>query len=268
MKPMLEHWDEVETRLIGARSVCVLADFDGTLSPMVDKPDRAELPAAARRVLKSLASRSRVIVGIVSGRTLADIRSRVGLSGLWYVGNHGFEICRPTGEEERFYDDEDIRSLQEVRDDLEREVAIIEGTLLEHKGPVLTLHTRCVAEDVFPRVEKSFLSVVRRHHRRVRMAKGIDVFEARLRGSCDKGTALRHIRRTLPVGTLILYFGDDLTDRDAFRMLQGLGLSVQVGDRKDSLADYMLPDPASVVEALGRIESHVRVEKTTRRRNR
>ena len=265
---MLAHWDEVETRLIGARAVCVLADFDGTLSPIVDIPDKAELPAAARRVLKSLASRSRVIVGIVSGRSLADIRSRVGLSGVWYVGNHGFEICRPTGEEERFYDDEDLASLRKVREEMEREVSTFEGTLLEHKGPILTLHTRNVSEELFPRVEKSFLSVIRRHHRQVRVAHGIDVLEARLRGSCNKGTALRHIRRTLPVGTLILYFGDDLTDRDAFRMLQGIGLSIQVGDREDSLADYMLPDTASVVEALGRIEDHVRVEKTTRRRNR
>ena len=266
MRNMLEHWDEVETRLIGARSICVLADFDGTLSPLVDRPDEAELPRAARRVLKALASRKRVIVGVVSGRALKDIRERVGLQGLWYVGNHGFEIARPTGEEVRFYDEEDIRSLDEVRDDLERETAGFEGVELEHKGPILTLHTRRVPEESFPRVEQAFLGVIRRYHRRVMLSHGIDVLEARLRGSCDKGTALRHIRRTLPVGTLILYFGDDLTDRDAFRMLQGLGISVQVGDREDSLADYMLADPASVVEALVRIQDHVNVEKTTRRR--
>jgi trehalose 6-phosphate phosphatase len=101
------------------------------------------------------------------------------------------------------------------------------------------------------------------------ITRGSRVLEARVRGTCNKGTAVRLIRREHPAGTLFVYFGDDMTDRDAFRALRGFGVSVQVGGDEPILADYTLPAPDAVVETLGRIGEAMRAAKTrTRKRPR
>ena len=64
---------------------------------------------------------------------------------------------------------------------------------------------------------------------------------------------MRLIRKQLPTGTLVAYFGDDITDRDAFRELRTGGIAVEVGRSDSPLAPYTLPDPDSVVEVLGRM---------------
>ena len=97
------------------------------------------------------------------------------------------------------------------------------------------------------------------------VARGVDVFEARLRSSCNKGAAVRHIRRELPIGTLIVYFGDDVTDRDAFRELRQVGISVEVGGGDSPLADYTVSGPAAVVELLKRIDDELKKRKTVKR---
>jgi trehalose-phosphatase len=133
---------------------------------------------------------------------------------------------------------------------------------------VVALHYRRAAADRVPDVERTFLRVVERHRRAVMMGRGHCVLEARLRGNCNKGTALRFIRRQLPSATLIVYFGDDITDRDAFRALKGLGVSVQVGTDDPGLADYTLPDASAVVGALLRIDERLRARSTRVRKDR
>jgi trehalose 6-phosphate phosphatase len=65
------------------------------------------------------------------------------------------------------------------------------------------------------------------------------------------------IRYEQPAGTLVLYFGDDVTDRDAFRELRSVGVSVEVGGDESSIADFTLPDPKAVLTVLSRIRSHL-----------
>jgi trehalose-phosphatase len=266
MRDLREHWEELASRAGEAGRVCVLADYDGTLVPLVDRPELAVLPDATRRVLRDLEANPRIILGVVSGRSLENISALVGLPGLWYVGNHGFEIRTPGGREMRFYEEDDLRFLAAVTDELAAETADIPGAVIERKGPIVALHFRLVAEDRVPDAERAFLRVADRHHRRIMVGRGSRVFEARMRGNCNKGTALRIIRRELRLGTLLLYFGDDLTDRDAFRALHGVGLSVQVGPDDAALADYSLPDPAAVVATLRRLDGILTEKRATRRR--
>lgn len=267
MKDPREDWDGFAARLGEARRVCVLCDFDGTLTPLVERPDLAALSAPAAKVLRCLRENPRVTVGIVSGRALQDLRARVALDGLWYVGNHGYEILSPDGQERRFYEKEEAEFLAEVCSELGRATAGTAGVILENKGPVVAVHYRQVPEVAVQGVVKAFLSVVDRYHRRVMIARGSFVLEARLRSTCNKGTAVRYIRHELPAGALVVYFGDDLTDRDAFRALRDLGVSVCVGPDVP-LADYALPDPGSVIDFLGRMEEALRGPRVTRSRPR
>lgn len=255
MTDLREDWDDVAKRLSAAPRVCVLTDFDGTLVPHLNNPDRVKLPSLVRRLLQSLAGGDRTLAGIVSGRSLADLLPRVGVDGLWIVGNHGFEIRDPAGKETRFFEDREVALLDRVLDELVRETAGVPGVHLEHKGPIIALHFRRVEVARVAEVQRAFCRVMERHRQQLMMGHGDQVFEARLRSARNKGTAVRQIRRELPPGTLVIYIGDDLTDRDAFRELQGVGITVEVGKPLSGLALYSLPDPTAVWEVLQRTVS-------------
>ena len=253
MTDLFEDWDFVSLRLSTAPRICLLSDLDGTLVPIVERPELVRLPSTTRNLLESLARSARCAPGIVSGRSLDDLVSRVSVDGLWYVGNHGFEMRSPDGRETKFFEGEDIDYVSHVRDELATETASVPGVLLEHKGPVVAVHYRQVALPRIAEVERAFLRVMERHRQRMMVTNGKRVFEARIRGIRNKGTAVRLIRRELPPGSLVIYFGDDVTDGDAFREIQGCGIGVEVGGANSSLAAYTLPDPPAVWEALQRI---------------
>src|SRR5918997_3098909 len=81
-------------RLVQFRSeparAAVLLDVDGTLAPIVERPEDAAIPEETRREVERLASRY-ALVALVSGRPAADARRIVGLEGVEYVGVHGLE---------------------------------------------------------------------------------------------------------------------------------------------------------------------------------
>jgi len=76
-------------------TVALFLDYDGTLTPIVPSPEDAQLSEAARQALEQAARTPNLDIVIVSGRALADVQQRVGVPGLTYVGNHGFEIEGP-----------------------------------------------------------------------------------------------------------------------------------------------------------------------------
>lgn len=253
MKDLRDHWEPFSRRLSEAPWVCVLSDFDGTLTPLFDRPEVVPVPPRLRRALRTIAEAPRTTLGIVSGRALSDIAERIGVSGVWYVGNHGLEIRSPSGELVRLYKAEDVAFLEELRNELARAMAAIPGVLFEPKGPVLAVHYRLVPEGRRAEVERIFLSVLQHYVRRVEWAEGKLVWEARIRTTCDKGTAVHAIRKELPEGAATVYFGDDRTDQDAFRALEKAGISIQVGPAEAPFADYSLPNADAVLEILERI---------------
>jgi alpha,alpha-trehalase len=258
MNDLLECWDSFEGRLDAARKYCILTDFDGTLVPLASAPDLAGLSGNTLRVLEALSGHPNVTVGIVSGRTLPDLILRIGLDNIWYVGNHGFDVRSPWGDEHRYYSPEDARYLASVGDQLAVAMGGIEGVLLEHKGPIVAVHYRRVAPERVAEVQLAFYTVLRSHTPRLMMNPGKMVLEMRLRSNCNKGIAVRQIRRELPAGCLVIYFGDDLTDRDVFRELRRVGVSVEVGAADSPQADYSLRDPTAVLEVLQRLNEKLR----------
>ena len=89
---LLEQFDLLDERVSQAFHIGLFTDFDGTLSPIVPVPADAELDPKIRPLLRELAGKPDVSVGIVSGRALSDLRARTVINGLIYVGNHGLEI--------------------------------------------------------------------------------------------------------------------------------------------------------------------------------
>jgi trehalose-phosphatase len=267
-KDLRKNWEQLRERVDASARLCILSDFDGTLVEIEEHPDLPKLQGEARSVLESLSWEPRAVVGIVSGRSLQDLLPRIALDRVWYVGNHGYEIRDPRGVERRLYEPEDVQYLAAVRDEMRKELQAIAGVVFEHKGPVLAVHYRGVNADRVADVERGFIQVMDRHRFRLMMSTGHSVFEARLRGGANKGRAVSQIRYEQPAGTLVLYFGDDVTDRDAFRELRGVGISVEVGGGEASLADFTLPDPASVIAIMLRIRAHLESYRSGEKRRR
>lgn len=251
MKPYLfSHLDEIKERLSG-RPVSVFLDFDGTLAPIVNRPEDAKLPSSMKEVLSRLAGIAPVAV--VSGRGGADVSRRVGIPGLVYAGNHGLEI---EGEGLSYT----IPEAAAAREDIARVMTEMEGMVaglrmkgayFENKGLTASIHYRLLDGDV-----ETFLSAVRSHlrpyaeDRALRVVEGKKVVEIRPSVSWDKGKAVEWLLRQVGFrGSVPLYVGDDLTDCDAFRVIKGTGISVAVGLTLEG-ADYYLRTQEEVEEFL------------------
>src|SRR3954471_4642592 len=87
---------EIEARIASASSLVVYVGVDGTLAPVVTDPEPAGLPGDTQAILEDLSTRSGVLVALLSGRPLAELRSRVSIPSVVYGGDHGLEIEGPS----------------------------------------------------------------------------------------------------------------------------------------------------------------------------
>ena len=235
-------------------AVALFLDYDGTLTPLVPRPEDATLSDAARATLEQAARTPNLDTVIVSGRALADVRQLVGIAGLTYVGNHGFEIEGPGISFRHDRTDRFLAALERAAVDLE--ALRIPGARVERKGITLACHVREVPADDRQHAEQAIESVLRRH--RLRVTLGHEVLEARPGIDWHKGRAVLHVlvRRhgaDWPSRVRALYVGDDVTDEDAFRSLRGIGRSICVTSTHFPTAtasDLDLPDPDAVLQLL------------------
>ncbi len=249
--------DRVRRRLqpwLAARpTVALFFDYDGTLTPLQDHPEDAQLPAPTRAALESAARTPNLDTVIVTGRSLADIRRLVGVPGITYVGNHGFEIEGP-GIVYRHPDIERFAGTV-TRAAAELEQLAVPGAQVEAKGATLSYHVRRVAETKREAVAARAAKILKR--RGLRVVSGKLVLEGRPPVPWHKGAAVLFVlvRRhgaDWPARVRALYVGDDATDEDAFGSLRGIGRSICVGGPWDTptQADYALPDPDAVTQLL------------------
>jgi trehalose-phosphatase len=259
MQYLFDVWDEVANRLKSANHILFLSDYDGTLTPIVDKPELAVLPQEIKKLLRKLAKNHRYTVGIISGRALADLKSKVDLEGIIYAGNHGLEIegfgssfLEPIAEEMRPF-------LKMLNQALSATFRGIKGVFVEDKGLTLSVHYRSVGhsdeiivKDAFSKVTDP-LNVMGK----IMITQGKKVYEIRPPIDWDKGKAIAWLiakfRESVgKSGVLPIYLGDDLTDEDGFEVIEkNNGISVFVGgENSQSVARYFLQAPEEVTEFL------------------
>jgi trehalose-phosphatase len=235
-------------------TVCLFVDYDGTLTPLAARPEEARLTDSTRQVLEQALRTPTVDVVVVSGRSVVDLKQVVGVAGLTYVGNHGFEIEGP-GITYRYPGTERfLAALAAAAADLE--TLGVEGAWVELKGATLAYHLRAVARTLREKVQQRAEKVLRK--RRLRVLMGHDAVEGRPPVDWHKGHAVLYVvgRRhgvQWPARVRALYVGDDATDEDAFRSLSGIGRSICVSPvtpAAGTAADFRLPDPDAVVQLL------------------
>jgi trehalose-phosphatase len=234
------------------RQVAIFCDYDGTLTPIVARPELAHLDPTTRAVLERLADRC--VVAVISGRDVTDVMSMMGTDKVWYAGSHGFDLRGPGGvREER---DEGLQSLDQLADSagaLQQSLLDISGAWVERKRFAVAIHFRQVEDDQLGDVEAA-VDRARDAHPLLRKTNGKRIFELRPDVEWDKGRALWWVFERVGLRadrTVPIYLGDDVTDEDAFRALgdRGLGIVVDDGDRPTH-ADYRLESPAEVREFL------------------
>jgi len=222
-------------------------DLDGTLAPIVARPEDAQVPDRTRELVARIADRY-AVCGVLTGRRAADAKRILGLERLTYIGNHGFEVSMPGADEaepapalagkERLAPDF-LAGL-----DPDRLGAV--GLRVEDKGAIVALHWRgaddgdaaaAEAEKVGAEAEAAGLLT---HGGRM-------VLELRPPVELDKGAGLTSVLRCAPIEAAF-YAGDDRTDVDAFRALREL---VDAGRLQRAVCVAVLSDetPAEVPAA-------------------
>jgi trehalose 6-phosphate phosphatase len=216
----------------------LLLDVDGTLAPIVERPEDAAVPPETRAELERLAARY-ALVACVSGRTSADAAATVGVETVVYVGTHGLEL---EPEAERW-----AAALHEF--------AAGVAWPAEDKALSVSFHYRGALDEDAARAELELVAS-RARAAGLRARFGRKVLELMPPIEANKGTAIRRILADRELQRA-LYAGDDTTDLDAFRALDDLELAVRVAVASPEgppalreAADLVVASPAELLGIL------------------
>jgi trehalose 6-phosphate phosphatase len=243
-----------------ARAV-VAVDFDGTLAPIVERPEDARPAPGARDALRALTARVGCCA-VVTGRSAADALRLGGLAEvprLHVLGHYGLEQWYAG----KLDSPEPVPAVEQARAQVTSIVAAAPaGVHVEDKGHALVVHTRPAAEPA------AALAELRGPVERLASELGLEVVPGRfvleLRPpGIDKGVAVRRLAAERDPGAM-LYVGDDLGDLPAYDAVESLrregvpGVIVaSVDPRLDDAppelaarADLVLDGPVQVVAFL------------------
>jgi trehalose 6-phosphate phosphatase len=209
-------------------NVLVALDYDGTLAPIAETPERAAMRDETRSLLIEVARLYPCIV--ISGRSLDDVASRLEGIPLWYVfGNHGIEPAADASRHAGSVRNWVRRLADALPDDL--------GVTIEDKRHSITLHYRHAPDKHRAR---SAIEVAVGTLPQARVIGGIEAVSVLPVDGRDKGGALQQARRQFACDTAI-YVGDDDTDETAFASDSGGRLlAIKVGASQSSTARYHL----------------------------
>ncbi len=259
MKYLFDHFQKLKEGLTG-KNIMLFLDYDGTLTPIVETPGRAILREETRNLLKKLSNSRKLKLAFISGRSLADIKNRVGLRNVIYSGNHGLEIEGPKIKFKSPVSPRYKTILGQIKMDLSNKLSKIRGAILEDKGLSLSIHYRQVDKKQIPQIKTIFHETVILYlvRNKIKIKPGKMVLEVKPPTEWDKGKIVlwllaRQIFATRKGMVFPIYIGDDATDEDAFKALKNRGLTIFVGEPSKSYAQYYLKNPKEVIDFLRRI---------------
>lgn len=239
--------------------VFLMSDFDGTLSPLAASPGIARLPRPTYSVLKDLSKNKNILIAIISGRVLKDIKKKIGIKNIIYVGNHGLEMAGPGI---KFIHKKALSArpaLQEIKKRIKKIKKDFKGLLIEDKSLSLSIHYRRVKQGHLKNLHNIFREITRPFcsKNKIRVFSGKKVFEIMPPVKWGKQEAVNLlVKRYCRRYKNFIYLGDDRTDEDAFRALRKKGITVRVGGpKKNSLAKFYLKDSKAVLKFLKSLET-------------
>ncbi|WJX30475.1 trehalose-phosphatase [Trifolium repens] len=262
------------TNFAKGKKIALFLDYDGTLSPIVDNPDRAFMSDNMRAAVKNAAED--FPTAIISGRSREKVYEFVGIADLYYAGSHGMDIIGPLrqsvsdnhpncirstdkkGKEVNLFQPaaEFLPMIDKVRRLFIECTKDIKGAKVENNKFCVSVHYRNVDEENWDMVAQRVYDIMK-DYPNLRLTHGRKVLEVRPVIDWDKGKAVTFLLESLGLNddddVLAIYIGDDRTDEDAFKALsevnKGFGILVSSAP-KESSAAYSLSDPSEVMEFL------------------
>jgi len=235
-------------RKLNSPDFILLLDFDLTLSPLAKNPAKAILPDDTRILLKKLSNYIRIAV--ITGRTIKDIKKRIKLNNITYIGNHGLEyevegITKSTPL--LIVSKKGLKDIKKKFLNIKRKYS---GVFVEDKKLALALHYRLL----LPQDKFEFMTDIKKIKIELKKygLRGIlykKTLEVRPEAKEDKGTASLFILKKFGNPKQVIYIGDGKTDEDAFRALPQ-GVTIRVGKSKHSLAKYYVGNTKEVKKFL------------------
>ncbi|HDP99707.1 MAG TPA: trehalose-phosphatase [bacterium] len=239
----LKNQNEIKQQLTNKQTVLFL-DYDGTLTPIVKNPDMAVLSDEMRSVLQQLASLT--TVAIISGRDREDVKKLVGLEELIYAGSHGFDISGPADMRLQHQGGKDcLPELDQAETELQQQLDNIKGALVERKRFAIAVHYRNVSEKDVSSLKK-IVEKTGQKYPQLQKGSGKKVIELQPAIDWHKGKAVLWLLKELRLNNsdvIPLYFGDDITDENAFQAISQRGIGILVGSHGETTAaKYDLKD--------------------------
>jgi trehalose 6-phosphate phosphatase len=215
-------------------------DWDGTLVPIAVRPEEARINRATAQAFRSVVGRWPT--AIVSGRSRTNLRALTrGLGRVVLIGNHGMEAGVPDRRVLRWR-----RQVARWRRQL-RPLERTAGFAVEAKGLSLSIHYR--ASEDWAKARQSIRAALHPLEG-AQVIVGKAVVNVLPTDAPDKGSAVRQLARRLHRRSII-FVGDDLTDENAFRLAQQIGLiGVRVGWKEGSAARWFIRTQADVLRLL------------------
>ena len=255
----LEHHEAIFPA-IKKKLLAVFLDYDGTLTPIVQRPELATLPEETRTILQELAQFC--MVAIISGRDRLDVQQLVKLDSLIYAGSHGFDISGPSNWHiQHEQGTQCLPTLNQAESFLRDQLAWIQGTLIERKRFSIAVHYRLVEEQNVKTIRDT-VEAVQATLPQLRITEGKKVYELQPAIGWNKGKALLWVLDAMRLSSqhvVPLFVGDDQTDEEAFQVLQGVGVGIVVDDHsRFTYAQYRLNHPEEVTQFLSHLTTYLR----------
>jgi trehalose 6-phosphate phosphatase len=241
--------------LAAGRPLTVFLDYDGTISEITPDIAHAKPVEGARDLIRAMAARpDRFEVVIISGRSVATLMDLLGATeGITLVGNHGLEIIESGSKERMLVDPAPfISALNDVRTWMIKHVPPASGLIIEDKQFSVAIHYRLAEPEVAGDIRQRLAEFIKDHTPALMLSDGKMVVEARPH-NVNKGQAVRLLMFNR-AARLPVYFGDDVTDEDAFYVLRESGVTVKVSAQPlATWAKYRVSAPRDVVAVLAEI---------------
>ncbi|XP_022227831.2 probable trehalose-phosphate phosphatase C [Drosophila obscura] len=257
--PVITRLEEFEQKLPGylnsQNKLAILLDYDGTLAPIADNPSKTQMPVELEKTLHKLAKHPQIFLAVISGRGLKDVQAHVSIDGTTYAGNHGLEIEYPDGSRHDYELPAEIKKnytdmVRELKEKVEKN-----GAWVEDKRVSLTYHYRDTPVELKDALKQLATEICLRYGFRANQAH--EAIEAKPPVNWNKGEAALYILKqkfgdNWHKDVRVVFAGDDTTDEDAMRVLQGLGRSFRIAAdaQIQTFADFRLPKQALMTDLL------------------
>lgn len=225
------------------KNLYTVFDYDGTLAPIVNDPDQAFLRLKTKKLLDNLYRVSKI--GIISGRSLSDLKTRIDFKTDFISGTHGLESIFSSGKEHKEYQIF-FKGLQTILNEMFPELTF------EKKTIGFTIHYRNL--DDSKEIVSSILELLNTFPE-IKIIGGKKVLNILPNRPHNKGWVMQKLLQHNPDANF-LYIGDDTTDEDIFKIKNERLLSIRVGKSLKTSAPLFINNQKEIDQFLWSILSY------------